>query len=481
MPSDSNQNIHLSENSNDGRIEFYTSAVLLLTGKNRGMCRKEIDSPWSWLVCFCAVVMIAIMFGISLNFGILFPVLMDYFEESRERTAWVGSVGIAFIFVLGPLTSMLVNRLGCRLTAMLGGLSGSIGLVLSSFASSIYVLYGTYSVLFGFGSSCIFVSSYAVTSQYFERNRSLATGILASGTGLGVLGIAPVLQGLLDSFDWRKTYRLTAAIYSAVCILGLTFSPALAKKEKNAAEKESERLEDLDEEEGRRIEICNKWIDFSVFKDKVFVVLTLSMSVAFIGHHAPRLHLVRFSEGLHVSADAASRLFIYIGITTFLGRLLSGILCNIRAINPLHVFMLGFILDGSSVILLIQAKNYGHLMAFSFLYGLADGFEIGTFNICMLGNYTEPRKRASAFGLSAIFYGTMTAAGPPLAGFMADHLHTYVPSFILAAVVELTAAALTLILVCDKKEMNHKLSERTEIEEDNRSEHLRPVLWETTL
>ena len=207
--------------------------------------------------------------------------------------AWVGSVGIALISVLGPLTSMLVNCLGCRLTAILGGLSGSIGLLLSSFASSIYVIYGTYSVLFGFGGSCIFVSSYVVTSQYFERNRSIATGILASGTGLGVLGMAPVLQGLLDSFDWRKTYRLTAAIYSAVCVLGLTFSPVLANRGKNTAERENERLEDLNEEKGRKIGKSTKWIDFSVFKEKVFVVLTLSMSVAFIGHLTPRLHLVR--------------------------------------------------------------------------------------------------------------------------------------------------------------------------------------------
>ena len=207
--------------------------------------------------------------------------------------AWVGSVGIALIFVLGPLTSMLVNRLGYRLTAILGGLLGSIGLLLSSFASSIYVIYGTYSVLFGFGGSCIFVSSYVVTSRYFERNRSIATGILASGTGLGVLGMAPVLQGLLDSFDWRKTYRLTAAIYSAVCVLGLTFSPVLANRGKNTAERENEKLEDLNEEEGRKIGKSTKWIDFSVFKEKVFVVLTLSMSVAFIGHLTPRLHLVR--------------------------------------------------------------------------------------------------------------------------------------------------------------------------------------------
>ena len=48
-------------------------------------CRKELDSPWSWLVCFSATFIIVLTLGISLNFGVLFPVLMDYFQESRER------------------------------------------------------------------------------------------------------------------------------------------------------------------------------------------------------------------------------------------------------------------------------------------------------------------------------------------------------------------------------------------------------------
>ena len=124
---------------------------------------------------------------------------------------------------------------------------------------------------------------------------------------------------------------------------------------------------------------------------------------------------VKFAEGLSVSADAASRLFIYIGIFTFIGRLLSGILSNMRRVNAIYVFMFGIVLDGSSVIFLSQAKNYGHLIAFSILYGLADGFVIGTFNILIL-YCVEPSKRASAFGVSALFYGITVATGPPLAG-----------------------------------------------------------------
>ena len=40
-------------------------------------------------------------------------------------------------------------------------------------------------------------------------------------------------------------------------------------------------------------------------------------------------------------------------------------------------------------------------------------------------------------------------------GFMTDRLHTYVPSFILAAVTEFVAASLLLILICGKKHRNN--------------------------
>ena len=201
------------------------------------------------------------------------------------------------MFTLGPLTSALVNRLGCRLTAVIGGLSCVSGLLISSLASSVYIMYIAYSVLFGFGGSCLFVSSYVIISQYFEKNRFIATGILASGTGLGVFIVAPILQALLDSFDWRKTYRITAGIISVVCVLCLTFVPTAtnSKKWKNQSRNgEEKELENQGEQEEGTTEKPNKWIDLTVFREKVYVVLTLSFALALLGHHVPRLHLVRF-------------------------------------------------------------------------------------------------------------------------------------------------------------------------------------------
>ena len=154
----------------------------------------------------------------------------------------------------------------------------------------------TYSVLFGFGGSCLYLSSYVITSQYFDKNHSIATGITASGSGLGVLSVAPMLQSLLDSFDWRKTYRITAGIISVVCALCLTFDPTIAERGESTIDDRKCKEQEMSHEQGEQVlQERKKWFDLSVFKEKVFVVLTLCNTMASIGHNTPRLHLVRLS------------------------------------------------------------------------------------------------------------------------------------------------------------------------------------------
>ena len=62
-----------------------------------------------------------------------------------------------------------------------------------------------------------------------------------------------------------------------------------------------------------------------------------------------------------MSAESPSSLFIYIGIATFIGRLLSGILCNMPSVNPILVLMFSLVLDGPSNIFLSQSKTYEQL------------------------------------------------------------------------------------------------------------------------
>lgn len=54
-----------------------------------------------------------------------------------------------FILMAAPLGSLLGNQLSCRVAVILGGFLASIGMVLSSFATSLEYLYLSLGVLTG--------------------------------------------------------------------------------------------------------------------------------------------------------------------------------------------------------------------------------------------------------------------------------------------------------------------------------------------
>ena len=47
------------------------------------------DSVWSWLICCCSVICMILTVGFAFALGVLLPVFMESFNESRERTGKV--------------------------------------------------------------------------------------------------------------------------------------------------------------------------------------------------------------------------------------------------------------------------------------------------------------------------------------------------------------------------------------------------------
>ena len=202
--------------------------------------------------------------------------------------AWIGSLGIAMTYVGSPVAGCIVNRFGCRATILTGGFLCITGLALTSFAPNIYVMYLTLSCITGFGGCCIFMASFLIVPQYFHNRRSLATGIVASGTGLGVLVMAPVIQALLDSVGLSNTYRVLAAVFLTVIVLGCTFQPVSQDSHDNEENTSVVTAESSAPKERPAI----KLLDLSVWKVPAFTVITVSVAVGFFGHSVPRIHLV---------------------------------------------------------------------------------------------------------------------------------------------------------------------------------------------
>ena len=127
--------------------------------------------------------------------------------------------------VSGPLVGGVINHFGCRVASILGCLLCAVGLTLSSFVESFAILFLTYSIMYGIGTSCVFMSSVVIVPKYFKKKRSAAVGCVSTGIGIGTMVISAIFQALLDSLGWKNTLRVMAGVMLLACSLECSFDP----------------------------------------------------------------------------------------------------------------------------------------------------------------------------------------------------------------------------------------------------------------
>ena len=176
------------------------------------------------------------------------------------------------------LVGKVFNRIGPLKTAIVGTLISMVALLVTSRGTSIYFIMISYGIVFGVGSCFVFLPLYLVMPRYFMKRRSLALGLVATGPGGGLFVMSPIVQVLVDAFDWRGTFMAMAGIVSIigplVCVF-LRIPDDSSTKQNNAED-----------------EMKGKLFDFSVFRNKRFVIFTWAVCLMYTGHYIPSVHMV---------------------------------------------------------------------------------------------------------------------------------------------------------------------------------------------
>ena len=184
------------------------------------------------------------------------------------------------MFLNGPIAAALAAKYGCRSISMLGSVIFSLGFLSSSYAKHIVTLYFTYGVMVGFGASLCYFSSLVAVGQYFYTKLSLANGIISSGSGIGSLVMGPVMNNLLKHLGWRDTLRVYAGMSALIFMGAILYRPINSRVVQH---------DDDPKEEPKKA----KFIDFSIFKNKAYIIWCVALSVFILGYFVPFVHLVR--------------------------------------------------------------------------------------------------------------------------------------------------------------------------------------------
>lgn len=204
------------------------------------------------------------------------------------------------MYFLGPIMTVLCQRFGCHYVALAGSCLASVGLLTSSFVTDFSLLFISYGICWGVGTSMCFYSSLVTLNSHFKRHLSLAYGLAMAGAGFGVPVIAKLQSVLITKQGWRFSIRVFSSSGFVLLLCGCIFAiPASMPKETKEPLSEkviivlTRRRSWYKQCASSLQDIIKLFFDYEMFtRNKALCVWTLSLSLILSGYFIPFVFLV---------------------------------------------------------------------------------------------------------------------------------------------------------------------------------------------
>ncbi|XP_069460554.1 monocarboxylate transporter 3 [Ambystoma mexicanum] len=401
------------------------------------------DGGWGWMVLLGCFVITGFSYAFPKAVSIYFKELMRDFGVGYSDTAWISSIMLAMLYGTGPVSSILVNKYGCRPVMLIGGLLASSGMILASFATNILQLYLTAGVLTGLGLALNFQPSLIMLGTYFDNRRPLANGLAAAGSPVFLSTLSPLGQVLLETFGWRGGFLIMGGLLLNCCTCGALMRPLdtlkdpkekveskdmldIGRAEKGAIIDSRDFLDSMDELDSQTKKKPKKLLDFSVFSNRGFIIYTIAKFFLVLGLFAPPILLVNYAKDMGVADADAAFLLSIIGFVDIVARPSCGILAGLPQVRPnvAYFFSFAILFNGFTDLCGARAANYWGLVAFCIFFGVSYGM-VGALQFEVLMATVGPKAFSSAIGLVLLIEAVAVLIGPPSAGRLVDAFKNY--------------------------------------------------------
>jgi MFS family permease len=372
---------------------------------------------------FYGYVIVLVSFALQVLGWGLFNSLGVFFNPILTEFAWpraVLSSAISFAMLIsgvgGILQGSLSDRFGPRIIMTAGGILLGGGYLLMSHVASVWHAYLFCGLLIGLGNSGTDVVLLSTTARWFVRKRGMMTGIIKVGTGVGMLFMPLVINGLITAYGWRTAFVVLGAAVLFFYCSGSQFLVRDPGKMGLAPDggKRGHPFDQAAPEGGLTLQEAARTVQFWTMCSAFFVVLFCAVTVL--------MHLVTHAIDLGIAPANAAAALSALGGASIAGRFIMGGAGD--RIGNKAALVICFVCLVSSLVWLQLADQLWMLFLFAIVYGFAHG---GFFAL------VSPLT-ADLFGTSShgVIFGIITfvstiggALGPVTAGYLFDITGSY--------------------------------------------------------
>ncbi|KAH9500848.1 hypothetical protein Btru_073156 [Bulinus truncatus] len=197
----------------------------------------DVDQGWAWVILASSFFSFTLLGATAYAAGVFMSAILKEINPDLTKVAWVGSVNVCFTYLTGPFVGVVLDKLGARLTVSLAGILVSLGFIGAAFSTCVGHLILTHGVLAGVGAGYTLNPMFVTIGQYFDKYRGIACGLLACGTGIGILTGGSFVSFLLEIYGLRGTYLIWAGLMLHIAPAGMFLRPSYWErmKRKNRA------------------------------------------------------------------------------------------------------------------------------------------------------------------------------------------------------------------------------------------------------
>ena len=403
------------------------------------MVQKVINRRlhYGWIVVAITALTLVISAGIRSAPGVMVLPLEQDMHWSRAAISLAVSIGLLCYGITAPLVGSIMDRFGPRWVMLVGLAIMGASMLASARMTELWQLNLFWGALSGVGTGIVaLVLGATVAARWFVARRGLITGIFGASTSAGQLIFYPLLVWLVGTIGWRGSVVILGAVALVLIVPVLVLMrnrPADVGLQAYGATGDPLTMAEPAERQGvmrRAIAMPAFWLLTITF------FICGATSNGLIGtHFIPHV-------GDHgISPNIAAGLLAIMGAMNFVGTIGSGWLTD--RYNPRRLLAWYYGFRGLSLLLLPFVTSYAGLTAFSILFGL-DYIATVPPTTALVADTFGRKHVGTVFGWIFCAHQIGAALAAWLGGVAHDLLGHYGTAFLVAGILAITAAALSL-------------------------------------